>query len=49
MAKPAKTAPAVERAMALIARVREAVATSRNGRNVAVLRRALVSKARPKT
>ena len=49
MAKSAKTAPAVERALALIAKAREAVAMSRNGRNVAVLRRALVSKGRPKT
>jgi len=49
MAKPVKMVPAVERATALVARAREVVATSRNGRHVAVLRRALVSKLRPKT
>ena len=40
--------PAVERAVALVAKAREVVATSRNCRHVAVLRRALVSKGRPK-
>jgi len=49
MAKPVKMVPAVERAMALIARAREVVATSRNRRHVAVLRRALVNKVVPKT
>jgi len=49
MGKPERNlGPTVERAMALVAKARELVAASRNGRNVAVLRRALKSKRRPK-
>jgi len=49
MGKPRRTLePTVERAMALVARARELVAAARNGRNVAVLRRALKRKRRPK-
>ena len=49
MGTPGRTLePTVERAMALVARARELAAASRNGRNVAVLRRALKRKHRPK-
>jgi len=37
-----------ERVALLLAKARDAVAASRNSRNVAVLRRALASKKRPK-